>query len=757
MEERNIREDEMSAVGTGLAEERGQTGQDERDEDAQAAATDERTVIEPESVPVEYPGESPVESGWQGNDTEGFTEKNVLRWGEEKSDYFNAEAVHGKERFHLTGSVAAKIVAFFLLTISSVAGIWALIGCIYLGLNNFYVWSLDEVLQDTLVGSGPGTSAMYRVRQMLEQGHIEAAEAFCDERNIDMTLSLVDSGYATVIWGTWDGYETNYTALMEFTFDSLEDTIFLDQYVLENGMEYILQSYIDPQFPKDDEFQDMAELVTTVYKFRYTMIGVAAGGIFLAIVSFLFLMCAAGHRNGQKGVVAGVLTGIPLDVLTALYLILPLILALFWEGFGWHMNEVVLALLLTVGGAALLVWTMIYCMDIAIRIKQRRFLRNSVTYVVLRGLFRILRFLWKTLWDTLRGIPLILTTMTAYLGLCILEFLGVAYFIRDGEGIFLWAMEKVVLFFLIAYIALCCRRLLNAGRALAEGRGEYKVDTFRMTGSLREHGENLNSIGQGITRAVEERMRSERLKTELITNVSHDLKTPLTSIINYADLICEESMGGTARYDMGANADGGESLSGTATPDQGNARIAEYAQVLLRQSRRLKKLLEDLVEASKATTGNLEVNLEPCEAGVLLAQAVGEYQQRMREKGLELIARQPEETVRIMADGRRLWRVFDNLLNNVCKYAQENSRVYLSVESKAGHVLIIFRNMSKYPLDISAQELEERFVRGDRSRHMEGNGLGLSIAKSLVELQNGKMDITIDGDLFKVTLDFEEI
>lgn len=160
------------------------------------------------------------------------------------------------------------------------------------------------------------------------------------------------------------------------------------------------------------------------------------------------------------------------------------------------------------------------------------------------------------------------------------------------------------------------------------------------------------------------------------------------------------------------------------------------------------------MEASKATTGNLEVNLELCEVGVLLSQAVGEYQQRMEEKELDLIARQPEEPVKIMADGRHLWRVFDNLLNNICKYAQEKSRVYLSVEEAEGRVLIVFRNMSKYALNISPEELEERFVRGDKSRHMEGNGLGLSIAKSLVELQNGRMEIVIDGDLFKVILSF---
>ena len=231
--------------------------------------------------------------------------------------------------------------------------------------------------------------------------------------------------------------------------------------------------------------------------------------------------------------------------------------------------------------------------------------------------------------------------------------------------------------------------------------------------------------------AVDERMRSERFKTELITNVSHDIKTPLTSIINYSDLICKEQ------------------------PE--NEKVAEYAAVLLRQSERLKKLIEDLVEASKASTGSVDVLAAPCEVGVLLTQTVGEYEQRLRENDLELIAKQPETPVRIMADGRHLWRVFDNLMNNVCKYAQGGTRVYLTVEEKNGEAAISFKNTSKYPLDISADELMARFVRGDSARSTDGNGLGLSIARSLTELQNGRLELTVDGDLFKVVLYFSSI
>ena len=193
-----------------------------------------------------------------------------------------------------------------------------------------------------------------------------------------------------------------------------------------------------------------------------------------------------------------------------------------------------------------------------------------------------------------------------------------------------------------------------------------------------------------MSRAVDARMKSERMKTELITNVSHDIKTPLTSIINYTDLIARQ-------------------------PSE-NEQTREYAEVLLRQSERLKKLLEDLVEASRAASGSMEILLAPCEVGVLLSQAIGEYEPRLAAQRLELVLSQPEEPVRILADGRRMWRVFDNLLGNICKYAMPGTRVYLDVTRAGGEVTIAFKNTSRDRLNITADELMERFVRGDASR-----------------------------------------
>jgi len=182
--------------------------------------------------------------------------------------------------------------------------------------------------------------------------------------------------------------------------------------------------------------------------------------------------------------------------------------------------------------------------------------------------------------------------------------------------------------------------------------------------------------------------------------------------------------------------------------------MREYIEVLARQSSRLKKLIDDLIEASKASTGNLAVNFERCAMGVLIDQTAGEYSEKLEAKGLDLVVKKPDEAVYINADGRHLWRIFDNLMNNICKYAQPNTRVYLSLEKTANKAIVTFRNISENQLNISGDELMERFIRGDSSRTTEGSGLGLSIAKSLVQLQKGEMELTVDGDLFKVTLKF---
>lgn len=311
----------------------------------------------------------------------------------------------------------------------------------------------------------------------------------------------------------------------------------------------------------------------------------------------------------------------------------------------------------------------------------------------------------------------------------VLELLANHYLLGDYQSLYIFLfIYKLIEVPLIFAVLLQMKRLQEGSRKMAGGELENKIDTNHMFFEFRKHGEYLNQIQDGMSIALEERMRSEHFKTELITNVSHDIKTPLTSIINYVDLLQKEGI----------------------TEEERN----EYLSVLDRQAARLKKLIEDLIEASKASTGNLVIHMETCDVRILLAQIAGEFEEKLQESRLELVIRESETPVAIKADNRHLWRIFDNLMNNICKYAQPDTRVYINQEIKDDIIYIIFRNISRCPLDVSGDELMERFVRGDESRNSEGSGLGLSIARSLAESMNGSLTIVTDGDLFKAIVSF---
>lgn len=521
-----------------------------------------------------------------------------------------------------------------------------------------------------------------------------------------------------------------------------------EEALAERNKRIVVTLTANPSLPKEDEYALIYHQAEQLYDNRNVIPVICCTGTILALLCFIFLLCSAGHKNGREGITPSAIHEIHLDVYTVVVAVgafTGLYLAFGWIGMNPSMiNLIVLVVLF----AAEVIWCTLYFMELAIRLKMGKWWQNTILYRVFRFFGRFCRGVSRSIVKLIRGIPMVWRTALLCLAVCVVEFFGLILFYNDRVVLlFFWAIEKFILCGAITFVALMCKELQEGSEALADGDLNYKLDTSHMVLSFKEHGENLNSIGEGISAAVEQRMKSEHLKTELITNVSHDIKTPLTSIINYADLIGKEVSGDAKDTRDGA---------GTETAQEREQHISEYAEVLLRQSQKLKKLLDDLLEASKATTGNLEVHPEVCDVSVLLSQAVGEYGQRFADKQLETIVKQPEETVKVMADGRHLWRVFDNLLNNIYKYAQAGSRVYLNVEHDGQNANIIFRNMSAYPLEMSPEELEERFTRGDRSRHMEGNGLGLSIAKSLTELQKGDMEIVTDGDLFKVVITLPE-
>ena len=334
------------------------------------------------------------------------------------------------------------------------------------------------------------------------------------------------------------------------------------------------------------------------------------------------------------------------------------------------------------------------------------------------------------IWRFLCRIPAVWRTLLVLIALLGTELTALLALTESRTWLRLWIPRTAVVFTAVLAAAMAMRRLAGDARALAEGDLTHVAATKGLVGDFKRHAEDLNRISGAMAREVEQRMRSERMKTELITNVSHDLKTPLTSIVNYASLIGREECE--------------------------NETVREYAAVLVRQSEKLKRLIEDLMEVSKAVTGNLEVVPERCGASVFVTQVGGEYGDRLAASSLTLCIQLPEEEeeLYIMADSRRMWRVFDNLMGNICKYAMAHTRVYLSLAQEDGNAVFTFRNTSREPLPADPAELTERFVRGDSSRSSDGSGLGLSIAKSLTELQGGEFRLTTDGDLFKVALRF---
>ena len=482
----------------------------------------------------------------------------------------------------------------------------------------------------------------------------------------------------------------------------------------------------------------------------------AAVSSILSLVLFIILLRVAGHTKKSDDIYISKFDKFPVDILTAVYGGLTFLLGFgcfalyetmddwwYYDSFFYEILPLLIVLCI-IGVFIDFALLAILLMTMSVRFKTSTFIKSTIIYKLIILIFKFLKIIWKyfvriikglwkaykkinkSIWKLLRKIPAVWK---------IVVFTAIVLLI-DLTALAVW--ESVI--FLISFIlcsVLCVGIVVtsilfidikNATEDIANGNVYNKINTKHLFLDLKDHAENINNISDGIQKAVAEQMKSERFKTELITNVSHDIKTPLTSIINYVDLLEKEEIG--------------------------NETAKEYIDVLSRQSSRLKKLIDDLMEASKVSTGNINVNLMKFELGILLSQALGEYEERFEKNNLQVVLNKTDEMLFVMADNRHMWRVFDNVLNNIAKYAQSGTRVYVDAKRNGQFAEISFRNISKEPLNISGDELMERFVRGDSSRNTEGSGLGLSIAKSLTEVQKGNLEIQIDGDLFKVLLKF---
>lgn len=461
------------------------------------------------------------------------------------------------------------------------------------------------------------------------------------------------------------------------------------------------------------------------YKNRNSMMvyGFIAG--ITALACFVFLLCSAAHRSGTEDCVLLRQDKMPYDLyLPSAILLGTGLCAMLVECVAYELNTVkaVAAALIM---ACLAGVFMALCMTTAARIKTGTLFKNTLIYKLCTGIGTgATGFL-----NSISGAWRFSLAFAGYL--LINALLSYRFFTRGGFFTFLilLAINGGALYLLLNMIRQM-RTLSAAGQAMANGDLSYCVDTSNMKREFREHGENLNSIGRGMAIAVNERMKSERFKTELITNVSHDLKTPLTSIVTYIDLLQKK--------------------------DIQDEKAKEYIDTIARQSKKLKKLTEDLIDASKASSGALNVNMERVNISELLRQSSAEYGERMEAVNITPVVNMPEEDIYVRADGRLMWRVVENLLQNICKHGMPGTRAYLEARTENGRAVVSFKNISQQQLNIPVEELLERFVQGDESRSRGGSGLGLSIAESLTELMKGKLKLSLDGDLFKVELWFDE-
>lgn len=535
----------------------------------------------------------------------------------------------------------------------------------------------------------------------------------------------------------------DYISLEYIDFNLMNNRLTIDF----NGIEYIELKqtyYVKSELTANDEFKTSVAL-----KYYGTILDVAPLVLVLsavfALVAFIYIIVAAGHVKGQEEIYLNWFHRMPLDIVAIGFFLLVCL-----GIYGLDEMSMYYSYKRTIFYACFMIpavgFLPIMISTIAARGKCGNILKNTITYKVCRFIFTKIRDIFNyvrvnaNLYIKWIGIYVVISIVELFLALASYSY---------GFVIILWCVEKIIITIILAIAIINMNKLKKGAQEIADGKLDYEIETDKMFWEFKKHGENLNRIRDGIQVAVEDRMKSERMKTELITNVSHDIKTPLTSLINYVDLLSKEELN--------------------------NEKADDYIEVLERQSAKLKKLIQDLIDASKASSGNLEVEIADVDVKVLVEQSLGEFADKLSARSLTPIVNFRTENTTVKADGRHLWRVIDNLINNISKYAQEGTRVYIDVErvggneqqiginqtvegktdviAKKGEMLkLTFKNISGQELNISGSDLMERFVRGDKSRNTEGSGLGLSIAQSLMKLQNGDMEIIIDGDLFKVEL-----
>ena len=498
-----------------------------------------------------------------------------------------------------------------------------------------------------------------------------------------------------------------------------EISSYLKEFPMSVEGNYTLAIAIDPSYVASDNLQMYKRQYEEIQPIsRMSVYGVILGGI-LYLLTLIYLTLAAGRGTEEED------RSISLTRFdrirtegAALLLLLPAWLITF-AGTLMHNRVNGLGEAGVFGGVITFLLNFLFLcgyLSLVRRIKTRTLWKNSVLYAVLKHFYRMVGR-WK-----------VTTKVMLSYGMFLL--VNMLLFFFGSLGIMLLVIFDFAAGLILLQQARQRKQILEGIRKISEGDLNYQIPIEKLSGDSLLLAEAVNHIGEGLSTAVEQSVKDERLKTDLITNVSHDIKTPLTSIINYVDLLKRE--------------------------DIPNERARNYIAILEDKSQRLKHLTDDLVEASKISSGNVKLELVRINFQELINQTNGEFSEKFEERELQLVVNMPREPVIIEADGRRLWRIIENLYGNVAKYAMPGTRVYVELTVVGHMVRFHIKNISEQPLNIDAGELTERFIRGDVARSTEGSGLGLSITKTLTELQKGSFDIYLDGDLFKVTIIFPE-
>ena len=493
------------------------------------------------------------------------------------------------------------------------------------------------------------------------------------------------------------------------------------QYLSEN---YYIEVKVDKAITAHDSAYYVSLLASPAERYLRNIVGITVFCLLAALFFGILSLVLAGFVKGEEAPVARGIHNLPMEIVLAVFITALSLFAVI------AVDDIQDAIYRNYLGASLFVFPffpvlLYWCVyTFTVRCKAHTLGRS---FLVVR--------LWKAAWKLIKAgaqalsfqWKLAIALGVIYVGTGIAGIIFLAAVDNGLRVVFgiLFVLFMIALLAAFLLLAINLQTLYGGAKDLSEGKGKPIANTY-LFGEFKRHAEHLNSINDGINAAVEERLKSETTKTELITNVSHDLKTPLTSIVNYIDLLKKEEID--------------------------NPKAQEYIEVLDRQSQRLKKLTTDIVDASKAAAGSIQMTPERIDLNVLLGQMKGEYAEKLAEKGLVPVETLPEESPMVWADGKVLWRVFDNLMSNVCKYSMPNTRVYLTLTVQNGFAAVEFKNISEQPLNVSPASLTDRFVRGDASRNSEGSGLGLNIAQSLAQNMGGNLYIAIDGDLFKATV-----